>query len=103
MIDKSAKKALKNVTIPFPRDNLPVLVSNIAPNAASNAINKFERRISGKGVVRAGKGLESLEKSGLLIDGTSETVKHEIKKQEDGFLGTMMAPMSATLIAPVAS
>ena len=47
--------------------------------------------------------LESLEKSGLLIDGTSETVKDEIKKQEDGFLGTMMAPMSATLIAPAAS
>ena len=59
MIDKSAKKTLKNVTIPFPRDNLPVLVSNIAPNAASNAINKFERRISGKGVVRAGKGFAS--------------------------------------------
>ena len=31
--------------------------------------------------------LESLEKSGLLIDDTTETVKHEIKKQEGRFLG----------------
>ena len=32
-----------------------------------------------------------LEKSGLLIGGASETVKHEIKKQEGGVLGAMMA------------
>ena len=47
--------------------------------------------------------IESPEKSGLLIDGGTETVKHEIKKQESGFLGVMMAPMAASLIAPVAS
>ena len=35
------------------RDNLPGLQSNIN----SNAINKFERKISGKGTVRAGKDL----------------------------------------------
>ena len=29
--------------------------------------------------------VESLENSGLLIDGTNETVKHEIKKQQGGF------------------
>ena len=28
----------------------------------------------------------SLEHLGVLIDGVSETVKHEIKKEEDGFL-----------------
>ena len=47
--------------------------------------------------------LESLEKSGLLIDGAIETEKHEIKKQEAGFLGVIMAPMAASLIAPMAS
>ena len=62
------------------RDNLPGLVSNIA----SNAINKFERKIGGNGAVRAGKGFAlfisnedmdditkimiSLENSGVLID-----------------------------------
>ena len=43
------KKALTNVSIPLTRDNYPGLVNNLA----SNAINKFERRISGKGAVRA--------------------------------------------------
>ena len=47
--------------------------------------------------------VESQEKSGLLIDGVTETVKHEIKKQEGGFLGVMMAPMAAILKAPKAS
>ena len=47
--------------------------------------------------------VESLEKSGLLIAGVTETVKREIKKQEDAFLGAMMAPMAASLTAPTAS
>ena len=45
-------KAQANIVIPLARDNLPGLVSNLT----SNAINKFERKISGKGAVRAGKG-----------------------------------------------
>ena len=47
--------------------------------------------------------VESREKSGLLIDVATETLKHEIKKQEDGFLGAMMVPMAVSLIAPMAS
>ena len=46
--------------------------------------------------------VESLEKSRLLIDGATETIKQEIKKAEGGFLGAMMAPMSASLIQLVA-
>ena len=38
--------------MPSARDNLPGLVRNLT----SNAINKFERKISGKGAVRTGKG-----------------------------------------------
>ena len=38
------KKTLTNVAIPFARDNLPGLVSNVT----SNAINKFEIKISVK-------------------------------------------------------
>ena len=65
----------------------------IASNAASNAINKVERRISGKRIVMAGKGftlfisnedmddiiriINSLEDSRVLIDGVTEIVKHE--------------------------
>ena len=84
------KKTLTNIAIPLARDNLPGLVSYLT----SNVINKFERKISGKGAVRAGKGFtlfisdkdmndilkltKSLEDSGILIDGGTETVKHEI-------------------------
>ena len=94
MLDSLRKKALTNITIPLARNTLPVLVSNLT----SNAINKFERKLSGKEAVRAGKVLDlfisnedmsdiikilklledSLE--GVLIDGVIETVKHEIKK-----------------------
>ena len=45
------KKTLTNVVISLARDHLPGLVSNLT----SNAINKFERKISGKGAVRPGK------------------------------------------------
>ena len=33
------------------------------------------------------KVIKSLEDSDVLIDGVTETVTHEIKKQEGGFLG----------------
>ena len=45
----------------------------------------------------------SLKFLSLLIDGPTETVKKEIKKQKCGFLDAMMAPMVASLIAPVSS
>ena len=109
------KKTLTNIAIPLARDNLPGLVSNLT----LNAINKFERKISGKGAVRAGKGfalfisiedmndiikiIKSLEDLGRLIDGVTETVKHEIKKQEGRFLGTLLAPLATSVVQPVIS
>ena len=104
------KKPLTFVTILLARDNLPGLVSNLA----SNAINKFERKISGKGDVGDGKGftlfilnedmndiikiMKPLEYSNVLIDGITETVKHEILKQKGGFL-----PLAASLVQPAIS
>ena len=115
LFSKFRKKVLTNVAIPLARDNLLGLVSNLT----SNAINKFDRKISGEGAVRAGKGftlfisnevkndimkiIKSLEDLGVLIDGVTETVKHEIKKQEDRFLGTLLAPLAAPLVQPVIS
>ena len=49
------------------------------------------------------KVVESLEKSGLLIDDDIETVKCEIKKQEDGLFDAIMVPMAAALTAPIDS
>ena len=42
--------------------------------------------------------IKSLEDSGVLIDGVTETVKHEIKKQEGGFLGALLAPLAASFV-----
>ena len=109
------KKALTNIAIPLARDNLPGLVSNLT----SNAINKLERKISGKGAVRAEKGftlfisskdmngiikiIKSLEDSGVLFHGVTETVKHEIKKEKGRFLGALLAPLAASLVQTVIS
>ena len=104
-----------NCAVPFAKDNLSRLVSNIASNAASNAINKFERRLSGKGAVRAERGfnlfisdedindiiriIKSLEDSGVLIDCVTETVKHQVKK-EGRFLA-VLALLITSLVQPV--
>ena len=47
------KKALTNVAISLAKDNLTGLVSNLT----SSAINKFDRKVSRKGAVRAEKDL----------------------------------------------
>ena len=45
----------------------------------------------------------SLENSDLLTDDATETVKHEIQKEECRFLVAVMALTAASLIAPMAS
>ena len=47
--------------------------------------------------------IKSLEVSGVLTDGVTETVKFEIKKQQSGFLGALLAPSAALLVQPVIS
>ena len=97
------------------RDNLPGLVSNLT----SNAINRLEKKISGKRALRAGKGfilfisnedmndiikiIKSLEDLVVLIDGVAKIVKHEMKKQEGRFLGALLAPLAASILQPVIS
>ena len=89
---------------------------NLATKATSSMLDKFERKISGKGAVRAGKWftplisyeniddttkiVESLEKLSLLIYSFSETINHEIEKQEEVF-PLLIAPMTSSLIQPV--
>ena len=64
--------------------------------ATSSILDKAERKISGQGAVKAGKGfnlfiskenmddiikiITSPENSSLIVDDDTETVKHEIKK-----------------------
>ena len=37
---------------------------------------------------------------GALIDGVTETVKNELKKQEGGFLRTLLVPLAASIVQP---
>ena len=94
------KKTLANIVIPLPRDNVSGLVIKLTSN---ESMNQFERKISGKGIVRAGKGstlfisngdindiitiIKLLEDLCVLIDGAIETVKHEIKNKKADFSG----------------
>ena len=43
---------------------------------------------------------KSLQDSGLLVDGVTETAKHEIDKQEGRFLGALLAPLAASIVEP---
>ena len=45
--------------------------------------------------------IKSLEDSNVLIDGITETVKDEIKRQEGGFLPSLLPPLAALLVQPV--
>ena len=108
------KKAITNIAISLARGSLPGLVSNLT----SNAINEFERKMIRKGAIRAEKGftlfisnedineiikiIKSLEDSGVLIDGVTEKVKNEIKR-EGGFLGALVARLAASIAQRVIS
>ena len=83
MLVNLGKKVITDLAIPLTRDDLLGLVSNIT----SNEINKFKRKINGKGGVRTGKGFTlfiSNEDMNDIIkiiksledDGITETVKH---------------------------
>ena len=47
--------------------------------------------------------IKSLEDSGVLIDGVTETVKYEEKKQEGKFLGALLATLAASVVRPMIS
>ena len=46
------------------------------------------------------KNIKSLEDSGVLIDGVTETVRHKIKKQESEFRGALLVPLAASIVQP---
>ena len=92
------KKVITDLGVLLARYNLPGIVSNLSSNTNSNVMDKQWRKIIGKGAVRVGKWftslianedmnniikiIKSLEDLNILIDGITETVKHEMKKQK---------------------
>ena len=49
------------------------------------------------------KVIKSVEFLSVLIDGVTETVKHEIEKWDDGFLGALLAALAASSVQQVIS
>ena len=47
--------------------------------------------------------IKSLEDTRVLIDEVTERVKYEMKKQEDRFLGALLAPLATSLVQQVIS
>ena len=47
--------------------------------------------------------VKSLENSGVLLKGTSETIQHEAKEQTEGFLGMLLGTLGASLLGDVLS
>ena len=43
--------------------------------------------------------VKSLEDSGLLLEGVSETIKNEAKEQKGGFLSMLLGTLGASLLA----
>ena len=54
--------------------------------------------ISNKDINYFLKIIKSLEDLGILSDGVTETVKHEIKEQEDKFVGALLAHLAASIV-----
>ena len=49
-----------------------------------------------KGILKI---VKSLEDSGLLLEGVSETMKNEVKEQKGGFLSMLLGTLGASLSA----
>ena len=47
--------------------------------------------------------VKSLENSGLLLKGASETIQHEVKEQRGGFLSMLLGTLGASLLGDVLS
>ena len=47
--------------------------------------------------------VKSLEDSGVLLKGVSETIQHEAKKQRGGFLSMLLGTLSASLLGDIFS
>ena len=47
--------------------------------------------------------MKSLENSGLLLKGVSETIQHEAKEQRGGFLSMLLGTLGASLLDDILS
>ena len=110
---KTGLPLMKNVIKPLTKSVLIPLGLTAAASAADAGIHK---KILGSGnnnnttlIISNDemddilKILKSLEDSGVLLKGVSETIQHEAKEQRGGFLGMLLGTLGASLLGDVLS
>ena len=103
---KTGLPLMKNVNTPLAKSVLIPLGLTAAASAADAGIHK---KIFGSGghttLIISNKDMEdlikivkSLQDSGLLLKGVTESVQNEVKEQKGGFLSTLLGTLGASLL-----
>ena len=102
---KTGLRLIKNVITPIAKSVLIPLGLTAAASAADVAIHK---KILGSGnttLITSNKDIEdlvkivkSLEDSGILVKGVTESVQNEVKEQKGGFLRMLLGTLGASLL-----
>ena len=102
---KTGLPLMKNVLKPLTESVLIPLGITAAASATDTAIHKKMSGsctttyiISSEEMNDIMKIIKSLEESGLLIKGVSETIKYEANKQKGGFSGILLGTLDASLL-----
>ena len=102
---KTGLPLIRNVLKPIAKSVLIPLGLTAAASATDAVIHKkvfgsgtTTTMISNEKINDIMKIIKSLEESGLLIKGVSETIKNEAKKQEEGFLRILLGTLGAILL-----
>ena len=101
---------LMKVAMPLAKNVLAPLGISAAMSAIDGSIKK---KILGSGATTLMisndemndilKIVKSLENSGLILKGVSETIQHEAKEQRGGFLGMLLGTLGASLLGDILS
>ena len=99
---------------PLMKVAMPLAKDALAPLGISAAIDgSIKKMMLGSGVTTLIisndemndilKKVKSLENSGLLLKGVSETIQHEAKEQKGGFLSMLLGTLGASLLGDILS
>ena len=98
------------LAVPLMKVALALAKNVLAPlglSAAMSAIDgSIKKEMLGSGtttLINSLKIVKSLESSGVLLKGVSETIQHEAKEQKGGFLSILLGTLGASLLGDVLS
>ena len=115
-LTKMQREGVFNFLMPLLKSGLPLLKSVVKPlgmlgltAAASTTDAAINKKILGSGnhttliisnddMHNLLKIVKSLEDSGILLNGITETVKNEVKEQKGGFLSMLLGTLGASLL-----